>query len=80
MNDPKVAIPIPAPPTTAKPRPAITAQINPSQVYFTPPLVGCLSVISRLQGRPVSTTALEAGLPRTQEGMTPYAVIRAARR
>ncbi|MDY0227160.1 MAG: type I secretion system permease/ATPase, partial [Desulfomicrobium apsheronum] len=42
--------------------------------------VGCLSVISRLQGRPVSTTALEAGLPRTQEGMTPYAVIRAARR
>ncbi|SFK47369.1 ATP-binding cassette, subfamily C, LapB [Desulfomicrobium apsheronum] len=80
MNDPKVAIPIPAPPAAAKLRPAITAQINPSQVYFTPPLVGCLSVISRLQGRPVSTTALEAGLPRTQEGMTPYAVIRAARR
>jgi ATP-binding cassette subfamily C protein LapB len=80
MNDPKVAIPIPAPPAAAKPRSAITAQINPSQVYFTPPLVGCLSVISRLQGRPVSTTALEAGLPRTQEGMTPYAVIRAARR
>jgi ABC-type bacteriocin/lantibiotic exporter with double-glycine peptidase domain len=42
--------------------------------------VGCLSVVSRLHGRPVSATALEAGLPRTQEGMTPYAVIRAARR
>jgi ATP-binding cassette subfamily C protein LapB len=80
MNDPKVAIPIAAPQSAAKPRPTITAQINPSQVYFTPPLVGCLSVISRMQGRPVSTTALEAGLPRTQEGMTPYAVIRAARR
>jgi len=80
MNDPKVAIPITAPQSAAKPRPTITAQINPSQVYFTPPLVGCLSVISRMQGRPVSTTALEAGLPRTQEGMTPYAVIRAARR
>lgn len=80
MNDPKVAIPIPAPTTAAKPRPAVSAQLNPSQVYFTPPLVGCLSVISRLLGRPVSATALEAGLPRTQEGMTPYAVIRAARR
>jgi ATP-binding cassette subfamily C protein LapB len=80
MNDPKVAIPISAPQSAAKPRPTITAQINPSQVYFTPPLVGCLSVISRMQGRPVSTTALEAGLPRTQEGMTPYAVIRVARR
>jgi len=81
MNDPKVAIPIPAPNSAAaKPRPTVSAQINPSQVYFTPPLVGCLSVVSRLQGRPVSTTALEAGLPRTQEGITPYAVIRAARR
>ncbi len=80
MNDPKVALPVPAPQSAAKPRPTITAQINPSQVYFTPPLVGCLSVVSRLQGRPVSSTALEAGLPRTQEGMTPYAVIRAARR
>ena len=81
MNDPKVAIPIPAPnPAAAKPRPAVSAQLNPSQVYFTPPLVGCLSAVSRLLGRPVSATALEAGLPRTQEGMTPYAVIRAARR
>ena len=80
MNDSKVAIPVSAPQSAAKPRPTITAQINPSQVYFTPPLVGCLSVVSRMQGRPVSTTALEAGLPRTQEGITPYAVIRAARR
>jgi ATP-binding cassette subfamily C protein LapB len=81
MNDPKVAIPIPTPnPAAAKPRPTVSSQLNPSQVYFTPPLVGCLSVISRLLGRPVSATALESGLPRTQEGMTPYAVIRAARR
>lgn len=80
MNDPKVAVPSPAPQAADKQRPAVTVQINPSQVYFSPPLVGCLSVISRLQGRPVSTTALEAGLPRTPEGITPYAVIRAARR
>lgn len=80
MNDPKVAIPIPTPKAAAKPRPAVSVQLNPSHVYFTPPLVGCLSVVSRLLGRPVSATALEAGLPRTQEGMTPYAVIRAARR
>lgn len=80
MNDPKVAFPVSASQSAARPRTTVTAQINPSQVYFIPPLVGCLSVVSRLHGRPVSATALEAGLPRTQEGMTPYAVIRAARR
>lgn len=44
------------------------------------PLVGCLAIISRLLGKPISVTALETGLPRTQEGVTAYACIRAARR
>lgn len=44
------------------------------------PLTGCLAVISRLLGKPVSVTALETGLPRTREGVTAYACIRVARR
>ncbi len=59
---------------------SISLQISPSQVAFTPPLVDCLAIVSRLHGKPLTTTALEAGLPRTQEGLTPYACIRAARR
>ena len=31
----------------------------------TPPLLGCLSIVSRLMGKPVSVTALETGLLRT---------------
>ena len=46
----------------------------------TPPLLGCLSIVSRLMGKPVSVTALETGLPRTQNGPTAYACIRTARR
>ncbi len=56
------------------------AQLAPSHISFTPPLVGCLSIVSRAMGKAVSVTTLEAGLPRTPEGMTPYACIRAARR
>ena len=49
-------------------------------VLSTPPLLGCLSIVSRLMGKPVSVTALETGLPRTQNGPTAYACIRTARR
>ena len=69
-----------AAPKPAPARPAISIQLAPSQVAFTPPLVECLAIISRLHGKPVTVTTLEAGLPRTQEGLTPYACIRAARR
>jgi ATP-binding cassette subfamily C protein LapB len=78
MNDPKAAPAESA--AQAKPARSVTMQLAPSQVTFTPPLVECLAMVSRLHGKPVSVTALEAGLPRTQEGMTPYACIRAARR
>jgi ATP-binding cassette subfamily C protein LapB len=65
-----------------KPKPSrpISIQLAPSQVAFTPPLIECLAIASRLHGKPVTVTALESGLPRTQEGLTPYACIRAARR
>ena len=63
-----------------KPSRPISIQLAPSQVAFTPPLVECLAIVSRLHGKPITVTALEAGLPRTQEGLTPYACIRAARR
>lgn len=81
MNDPTVT-PVEVKPTVApKPaRPSITLQLAPSQVAFTPPLVECLAIVTRLHGKPVTVTALESGLPRTQEGLTPYACIRAARR
>lgn len=58
----------------------ISIHLTPAQVAFTPPLVECLAIVSRQHGKPVSTAALEAGLPRTPEGVTPYACIRAARR
>jgi ATP-binding cassette subfamily C protein LapB len=80
MNAPKVTVPIPAQQAETPPRPVAVTQLNPSQTHFTPPLVECLAIISRLNGKPVSATALEATLPRTAEGLTPYACIRAARR
>ena len=80
MNDPKATSMEASPPVSAKPTRPITIQLAPSQVAFTPPLVECLAILSRLHGKPVTVTALETGLPRTQEGLTPYACIRAARR
>jgi ATP-binding cassette subfamily C protein LapB len=80
MNGPQATAPQTAAPAQAKPSRSISLQIAPSQVVFTPPLVECLAIVSRLHGKPLTATALEAGLPRTQEGLTPYACIRAARR
>ena len=80
MNDQTVASPGPVAQAMAKPARSITLQLAPSQVVFTPPLVECLSIVSRLHGKPVTAAALEAGLPRVQEELTPYACIRGARR
>jgi len=82
MSEPTAPATTIPPKELAKPAPArpATLQLAPSQVAFTPPLVECLAIVSRLHGKPLTATALEAGLPRTQEGMTPYACIRAARR
>ena len=80
MNDPQLTPSGPTPESPEPPQRIATIQLTPGQVGFTPPLVGCLTIVSRLQGKPISTTTLEAGLPRTAEGLTPYACVRAARR
>ena len=80
MNDLKAPSVEAKAPVAGKPARPVTIQLAPSQVAFTPPLVECLAIVSRIHGKPVTITALETGLPRTQEGLTPYACIRAARR
>lgn len=59
------AVPQPAPPPPAK--------------ADDDPLLGCLHVITRLQGRPVSLTALQAGLPLDHGRCDAAAFVRAAR-
>lgn len=80
MNGPQLTLsaPIPASPDNRRSTAAILP--TPAQVSHTPPLIGCLALVSRLWGKVISVTALESGLPRTAEGLTPYACIRAARR
>lgn len=73
LSAPISAAPSPQPRTTPE-------QLTPAQVSHTPPLIGCLALISRLHGKTVSVTALESGLPRTAETPTPHACIRVARR
>src|SRR5689334_16819027 len=44
------------------------------------PLLGCLIFVLKAFGRPASAHALTAGLPLTQDGLTPGLLIRAAAR
>ena len=37
---------------------------NPAQIDFTPPLISCLAIISRLLGQQISVASLLAGIPR----------------
>lgn len=80
MNGPQGTATLPAASTTIQPKRVITVQLTPNQVGHTPPLIGCLALIARLHGKAIGTAALEAGLPRTAEGPTPHACVRAARR
>ncbi len=80
MNGPELTLSAPIPATPAPQQRPLSIHLTPAQVARTPPLVGCLALVSRLHGKAVSVSALESGLPRTQEGLTPYACIRAARR
>jgi ATP-binding cassette subfamily C protein LapB len=80
MTDPNATGMEATTPVAAKTARPVTVQLAPSHVAFTPPLVDCLAIGSRLHGKTITVTALETGLPRTQEGLTPYACIRAARR
>lgn len=52
--------------------------ISPSDVDFQPPLVICLSIISRLYGKAVSAATLKAGIPQSDGTVTAASIVRAA--
>ncbi len=54
--------------------------ISPGAVDWSDPLLNCLSIISGLLERPLSTAALAAGLPVGADGFTPELFLRAAQR
>ncbi len=55
-------------------------RLSPKDIDFQPPLVICLSIISRLMGRPVSSATLKAGLPQQDGIVTASAIVRSAER
>jgi len=65
-------------PQAQKVEPLRTPFIPPGVVDFEPPLIRCLSLLSGLLGKPVSTVALRAGMPQGKERPTLAVVLRAA--
>ncbi|MEW8044767.1 MAG: type I secretion system permease/ATPase, partial [gamma proteobacterium symbiont of Phacoides pectinatus] len=55
-------------------------QIADDGSVFDDPLLDCLVVLAQHHGRPLSHEALRAGLPLTDEGLTPELFVRAAER
>lgn len=55
-------------------------RLSPKDIDFQPPLVICLSIISRLLGKPVSSATLKAGIPQQEGVVTASAIVRAAER
>lgn len=55
-------------------------RISPKDIDFQPPLVICLSIISRLMGKPVSSATLKAGIPQQEGVITAASIVRAAER
>lgn len=53
-------------------------RLSPKDIDFQPPLVICLSIISRLMGRPVSSATLKAGIPQQEGVITAASIVRAA--
>lgn len=51
---------------------------DPADVDYDPPLIQCLAGLFKLYGKPVSTSLLTAGLPKTPGTLHPSAAIRAA--
>ncbi len=56
----------------------LDARVSPSSVDFQPPLVICLSIISRLHGKAVSAATLKAGIPQVDGVVTAASIVRAA--
>ncbi len=55
-------------------------RLTPKDIDFQPPLVICLSIISRLMGKPVSSATLKAGIPQQEGVITAASIVRAAER
>jgi ATP-binding cassette subfamily C protein LapB len=55
-------------------------RLSPKDIDFQPPLVICLSIISRLMGKPVSSATLKAGIPQQEGVITAASIVRAAER
>ncbi|MBI9110862.1 type I secretion system permease/ATPase [Maridesulfovibrio ferrireducens] len=53
-------------------------RLSPKDIDFQPPLVICLSIISRLMGKPVSSATLKAGIPQQGGVITAASIVRAA--
>lgn len=61
-----------------QPRRRASDFVSPGLVDYEPPVLRCLSIISGMLGRPVSTLALKAGMPQGREKPTLAICIRAA--
>ncbi|HKI80694.1 MAG TPA: ABC transporter transmembrane domain-containing protein, partial [Pseudodesulfovibrio sp.] len=55
-------------------------RLTPKDIDFQPPLVICLSIISRLLGKPVSSATLKAGIPQQEGVITAASIVRSAER
>jgi ATP-binding cassette subfamily C protein LapB len=55
-------------------------RLTPKDIDFQPPLVICLSIISRLLGKPVSSATLKAGIPQQEGVITASSIVRSAER
>nr|WP_316896630.1 type I secretion system permease/ATPase [Pseudodesulfovibrio indicus] len=55
-------------------------RLTPKDIDFQPPLVICLSIISRLLGKPVSSSTLKAGIPQQEGVITAASIVRSAER
>ncbi|BCS88002.1 ABC transporter [Pseudodesulfovibrio sediminis] len=55
-------------------------RLSPKDIDFQPPLVICLSIISRLLGKPVSSATLKAGIPQQDGVVTAASIVRSAER
>lgn len=69
-----------APPKPAVPDMNRDERLSPKDIDFQPPLVICLSIISRLMGKPVSSATLKAGIPQQEGVITAASIVRAAER
>ncbi|MBG0789675.1 MAG: type I secretion system permease/ATPase [Desulfovibrionaceae bacterium] len=55
-------------------------RLTPKDIDYQPPLVICLSIISRLFGKPVSSATLKAGIPQKDGVITAASIVRSAER